>query len=224
MRPTSMPTRPRRRVPVWDATRSEISQPVLLYEGDSCRFVDYNDVSDSHSAGKEIVVRWLKPQTVITIDWLNPQSPIQRNLGTVRRKRTVKVAERISEPPNLCGGGISCRLPAGKRDNGFITAFAAGHKRTRTIINARKTVRWRPHNNGVPRAVFMATPERAILYFPGEGALTSQSAKDLRVVRKTENGWEVFDGPGLLPTLITETEAREMVESGEAVIGRGSGF
>src|ERR1700733_3741316 len=97
MRPTSMPTLSRRRVPIWDATRSDISQPVLLYEGDSCRFVDHNDVSDSHSAGKEIVVRWLKPQTVITIDWLNPQSQIQTDLRTVQRKRTVKVAERISE-------------------------------------------------------------------------------------------------------------------------------
>jgi len=186
---------------------SAIKNPVLLIEGKSKRFVEKDCIMFKPDGGREIFCEQLPSQQVRT----NPRKVIGRDgkAFTEYDRVTVRVARRKSAPPELFGG-LSSRMSPGDK---LIENFADGVDRTRKLFNERKSYRWR---SGVSREVFMQTPERAILFFPKEGQLTSRglnAGPKVKIVVETAEGWQVKDASGW--TLITEREARELLDSGQ---------
>lgn len=106
---------------------------------------------------------------------------------------------------------------------------AFGSKRVRELLESRRTIQMRsklnPENkdeiaktrsfsisqDGVPHELTMQTAERSILYFPNEGR---RNAPPTQLVRRTSEGWELREASGW--TLITEREAKELLETGSA--------
>jgi hypothetical protein len=200
----------KKRIPVFDETRSAIKKPVLLHEGNSCRIVDADSLAENENAGREIIVRWRMPEQIPVITWLNPQRSIQTDTRTRRTTRTVRSAIRISSAPGMRGG------KSAKADVRLIEKFASGDYGARRVIRSRKSARL---VGGVPHEVFMRTAERSVLFFPGQGKRTgiSNNLLEATFVRRTFDGWESKDANGW--TLITETEARNLIRSGARKIG-----
>jgi hypothetical protein len=149
------------RLPSWDATTSvEVSRPIVLWEGRNARIVDYEDVGTSNSCGREIIVEWLKSVSINIIDWLNPDPMVQRDLRTVKTRRTVKCARRLNEPPDV-RGGISSRC--GSR---VMVRYASGQSSAKRIV---KECASRSSKLCVTREEVMEAHHGAILYFPLAG-------------------------------------------------------
>lgn len=110
-----------------------------------------------------------------------------------------------------------------------VARAAFGSERVRELFKSRRTIQMRskidPENeaeiaktrsfsisqNGVPHELTMQTAERSILYFPNEGR---RNAPPTQLVRRTSEGWELREASGW--TLITESEAKELLETGSA--------
>lgn len=204
MRSTVLPKRIK--IPVWDETRSrDIKRPVLLYEGNSCRIVDADCLGESERSGREIVVRWLDAQTIAVITWLNPQLPIQRDLRTRRTSRTVKCARRLSAPPDF-RGDISSKMGVG-----IIERAADGHSDARDALRSRKSRR----TPGCVSSELLAMVHQGQFYYYPVFHKPSSSNRKL-LIKTDEDGWQVKDKSGW--TLITESEARELLDSGRATL------